>query len=731
MDQNDDAKGPELQKSAFIKDQTALEKLKIRLEYMLKRTTAEAVLDFQGFNHSDQIFFKDLVLDEDILPEANFKLKKYKKQLELGGLWDKDLEAQEKPEEKVKKERRIEGAVLIKKGEKIEIHHMTGKIFSAIAALKSIGGYAKKIDGEWVWYVLERRLLSQKERFSRLGLNLDQITESEEPVEEDEELFFDAPHLNGLKIEVRKDLFFCSFPFHRDLIQAFKSVGSFKYIKKTHERSIQRTAAGAERLKKIIHTAKDLNLSVEGEEALREIDRLLEEKKELLNKKAELLKNEELEVKGLEKLKIKPYPYQQAGILFLNYAQGNAILGDEMGLGKTLQALSWCALNDKKALVVCPKSFVYGWKAEVEKFSKKTTQVLSPKSEAFEQADFTILNYDILSKFDFKKLKFDCLIIDESHMIKNTSTKRYKEIKKIAKLAKHKILLSGTPITNRPVEFFSQLGLVAPGLTGDYFSFTKKFCGGYDNGFGWDASGATNLNELVELIAPVYLRRNKADVLKELPEKIRQEILIQGLKIKPDPAAENALTEINRIKMELALLKVPATIEFIKNILEQGEKVVVFSDYVEPTKQIFEAFKDKAILYHRDLDPEERKELQDRFQNDPSIKVFVATMRLASVALTLTAASHCVQNDMPFEPGTLLQSEDRLHRMGQKKTVNIYRMVAENTLDDQITKLLTKKAEVLRAVLDNRADQYSMDEKKSAEESILTDLRKLFKVKEV
>lgn len=709
-------------------EQKKLEKLKERVSFMLSRTTQSAVLDFLGFNHSDQIFFSDLVLSEDILDEANFKLKKYRKQLESAGLWDVDLEKQEKPAEKAKKERRIEGAVLIKKGETIEIHHMTGKIFSAIHALKSIGGYAKKIDGEWVWFVMERRLLSQKERFLRLGLNLNEINVREEE-ETEEELFFDNPNVTGLKIEIQKDQFVCAFPFNKDLIQAFKSIGAFKYNKKTHSRSILKTASSAEKLKKIIQTAKDLNLNVEGEEALKEIDSLLTERENLLQKKAELFDEKEYEIKGLEILKVKPYPYQQAGILFLDYARGNAIIGDEMGLGKTLQALSWCAIHNKKALVICPKSFVYGWKAEIEKFSSKTTQILSKKVEGFNGSDFTIINYDILQKYDFKNLKFDVLIVDESHMIKNQTTKRYKEVKKISKFAKHRILLSGTPITNRPVEFYSQLGLIAPGLTGDYYSFTKKFCAGHDNGFGWDASGATNLEDLVKLVSPVYLRRNKADVLKELPEKIRQEILVQGIDVKEHEveSEENALVELNRIKIELAKAKVPATIEFVKNIVDQGEKVVVFSDYVEPVKEIYEAFKDKAILYHRDLTPEERQKAQETFQNDPKVKVFVATMKIASVALTLTAASHCVQNDMPFDCASLLQSEARLHRLGSKKTVNIYRMVAEGTLDDKISELLTKKAEVLRTVLEGKA--LTKEEKENAEGSILTDLKKTFKLK--
>ena len=233
-----------------------------------------------------------------------------------------------------------------------------------------------------------------------------------------------------------------------------------------------------------------------------------------------------------------------------------------------------------------------------------------------------------------------------------------------------------------------------------------------------------NLDELRALIAPIYLRRNKETVLPELPPKLRQEIRLSDVKINEKRGgSDNPLAQITRMKIALANAKVESTIEFVKGMVEQGEKVIVFSDYVEPVEKIAAAFGENALMYVSELDAQERTAMVQAFQNDPTKLVFVATTKIASVALTLTAASHVVFNDLPWTPGSMLQAEDRAHRIGQKNTLNIYRMVASGSLDIYITELLTSKAIILKQVLDaglNAAD-YDLDEK-----SILTDIVRHF-----
>lgn len=205
---------------------------------------------------------------------------------------------------------------------------------------------------------------------------------------------------------------------------------------------------------------------------------------------------------------------------------------------------------------------------------------------------------------------------------------------------------------------------------------------------------------------------------------------MQGINVNDpdDRSYEAMLSWITKAKINLAKEKVHATIEFAKNMVAQGDKVIIFSDYIDPVVEIAKAFGDEAICYLAELNAEERSEAQRQFQEDPSKKVFVATSKIASVALTLTEASKVIFNDMPYSPGTLLQAEDRAHRNGQRNSVNIYRMVARGTLDDQVTAILTRKAEILKTVLEGRGKDLTNEEKDEAQKSILTDIIDYFRV---
>jgi len=675
--------------------------------------------DFVGFNQPDYMFFRDLMLTPEMIAEAAWRLRKYEGQLTAVNLWGDDLATAKKPEVKAVKDRRTFESQAKQVGSNVEFT-FKGAITKTVALIKSIGGRGNFLDGKWIWTANVNRVLDAQAELEMLGFDLSQLTR----VTETEIKAHAVANAILLVISRHENSIVVNSPYNAALVNFYRQVAGFKYNSLDHSRKIEIDLSTATKLRSLIEVARKEQMEVIGEKHVADVER--DAKTAEAHKQAlEALKmNFEVTFPNAELLNVTPYGYQAAGIAFLNAANGRAIIGDEMGLGKTLQALAWVVTNHKRAIVICPKSFVYGWANEVKKFAKdSSTQVLGTKPVEFTGAQFTIVNYESCGKHDFSKLNYDTVIIDESHLVKNAKTARYKNIALITKDVKHVILLSGTAIVNKPVEFFTQLNLVKPGVTGTYGSFTYKYCAGHRHEYGWDANGASNLDELRKLIAPIYLRRNKETVLPELPPKIRQEIRLSDVKINEKRGgSNNPLAEITRMKIALANAKVESTIEFVKAMVEQGEKVIVFSDYVEPVEKIAAAFGESALMYVAELDAEERIAMQETFQNDPTKLVFAATTKIASVALTLTAASHIVFNDLPWTPGSMLQAEDRAHRIGQKLTLNIYRMVASGSLDIYITELLTSKAIILKQVLDNGGIDTD------TEKSILTDIVRHFKM---
>jgi SWI/SNF-related matrix-associated actin-dependent regulator 1 of chromatin subfamily A len=619
---------------------------------------------------------------------------------------------------------------------KLAISDIKGPYWDMVQTLRALGGRAQKMPEGWVWHIDTERFKANVAKFEALGVKPEHMgaTAGEESLELPTKAIVAGP-LTDITITRNRNRIHFHFNYSEDLNALFRSAPDFTYNAKEKSRAVTLSGETAPGVQKVVAELKSRGHSINGLECLHDLEKKV---KQGFASQEEMEKNREaldrlktdfsVEVKGLDLLKVEPFGYQKAGIAFLNLSEGRAIIGDEMGLGKTLQALAWVVINKKQAIVVCPKSFIYGWAEEIKKFSSATVQVLSSKKSPLENAQFTIVNYEAVTKYEFKN--YDTVIVDESHLIKNKKTQRFKEVKKLASEADHVICLSGTAIVNRPAEFYTQLNLVRAGITGSWDAYTQKYCAAFHDGYGMNVSGASNLDKLVRLVAPIYLRRNKKDVLHDLPAKIRQEIVVQGIQL-PDPddlSDFGILAYLNLMKLEIAKAKTEATIEFAKNMLEQGGKVVIFSDYIEPVKRIGEAFGEEAICYLAQLTPEERAAAQKQFQTDPKKRVFVATSKIASVALTLTASSKVIFNDLPWSPGVLLQAEDRCHRVGAKDTVNVYRMVARGTLDDNVTGLLTKKAEILKAVLEGSGFQPEAQNEGSEEKSILTDLVAIFKV---
>jgi SWI/SNF-related matrix-associated actin-dependent regulator of chromatin subfamily A-like protein 1 len=458
---------------------------------------------------------------------------------------------------------------------------------------------------------------------------------------------------------------------------------------------------------------------------------------------------------------VKLYPHQIVAAMFMNVTR-NTLISHEMGLGKTLSAILYCEMNNfKRVVIITPNSLKFNFLNEVEKFTKSTAHIIKWRKNTcgLEDAKYIIVNYDFFnpsSKDNFltkwKKLKIsdiDCVICDECQKLKNTKANTYKNFKRIfghkdifrdGKISK--IFLSGTPAPNRAFELYTVLNQISPTDFATKKYFYEYYCGMiYDYYGGWGYitdTAAQKLEELYHKIAPYTHRKRKFEVLKDLPDKIYQKVVLEMDekeyavydKIEEGVANEfvehpthNPLTIMLRLRQYTASLKVKHVLELIDNILETGEKVVVVDMFKDSLHQIKEVLGDIVGLHTGDQTVEERAEIVKMFQDPQSVmKVFDGSVQTCSYGLTLTAASILFILTQPFSVGDYDQVSDRLHRIGQKNVVNIYPVVFRDTIDEYVFDAVEGKRKEIVKVIDNE------DYKSNISESVLSDV--ITKIKE-
>lgn len=429
-------------------------------------------------------------------------------------------------------------------------------------------------------------------------------------------------------------------------------------------------------------------------------------------------------------LKKKLKPFQEVGVGFLEKTQGRAIIADEMGLGKTLQAIAYLELHPelRPAIVVCPASVKYVWQQEFAEATKdQKTIVLSGKSGGPLLGDnnIIIINYDIVEARleQLRAMSPKVVILDESHYIKDPSAKRTKAIRELCSNAPHIICLSGTPITNRPIEFFSTLNLIDPYLFPNRFKFALRYCNAQKNRWGWDMSGASNLEELNRILAKsIMIRRRKQDVLAELPSKTRVSVPLEidnkkeyqkieenvvswiweneGLEAAAKATKAEYLVQIEKLKQASARGKLKSAIRWIADFLDTGEKLILFCTHSEILDKIKKEFQEVSVRLDGSTPQEHRPFLVEMFQKDEGCKLFIGNIKAAGVGLTLTAASNVAFLEFDWVPGVHLQAEDRAHRIGQKENVSVYYLIGKETIDERLVSTLRRKSEVLGQILD-------------------------------
>ena len=425
------------------------------------------------------------------------------------------------------------------------------------------------------------------------------------------------------------------------------------------------------------------------------------------------------------------------------------ILADDMGLGKTTSTIiAALETGAKKILIVCPATLKINWKREIENYTDRSIFIAESKSFSTEH-DFVIINYDIIKNFhstkdkknsDMLNANFDLVIVDEAHYIKNAQAKRTKLINDIVKDIDRLWLLTGTPMTSRPIDYYNLLSLVDSPVAKNWMAYVIRYCNGFQFNAGprkvWNVMGATNLEELRDRTSGTILRRLKEDVL-DLPDKIITPVYLR-LKSREyeeimgeyyewydkNPEESKSLTvqfsKLTKVRQVIANEKISQTIEIAENILEQDKKVVIFCNFTDSLNRIVEHFGKSAVKIDGSMSKENRQHSVDEFQNNPKVKVLVGNIKAAGVGITLTSGEAVIMNDLSFLPSDHAQAEDRCYRYGQKNNVLVYYPIFENTVEGVIYDIINAKKQVIATVMGD--NQNSAD---TAEEILqkINDLR--------
>lgn len=414
------------------------------------------------------------------------------------------------------------------------------------------------------------------------------------------------------------------------------------------------------------------------------------------------------------------------------------ILADDMGLGKTTSTVIASLESDvEKVLIICPASLKINWQREIENYTDKEISIIEGKK--WEPADYTIINYDILKNFhdpkhpeksDILNYGFDLVVMDEAHYIQNVKANRTKIANSIVKKVGRVWLLTGTPMTSRPMNYYNLLDLVDSPVADNWMAYAIRYCAGYQFSVGakkvWNVTGSSNLEELRDRIKPQVLRRLKEDIL-DLPEKIITPVYLR-LKSKEyeklmgeyydwynSSEESTSLTiqfsKLMMVRQVIAESKIKDTIELAQNIIDQGKKVIIFTNFTNTLNQIADHFGKSVVKLDGKMSKPQRQHSVDEFQNNEKINVFVGNLKAAGVGITLTAAEAVIMNDLSFVPSDHSQAEDRAYRYGQKFSVSVYYPIFENTIEGVIYDILSKKKNIFETVMgDNEGKGDVMEE---------------------
>lgn len=505
------------------------------------------------------------------------------------------------------------------------------------------------------------------------------------------------------------------------------------------------------------------------------------------------------------------YPYQEEAVKFLT-SRKKAILASEMGSGKSMAAIV-AALEDKyeKILIICPASVKMTWQKELS-LLVPNDDITIVEGSKWKENKFTIINYDILKNFyevptetikkkelnldtsgnvvnvfkektivsrkkdiisdamensQLYQSKFDLVIIDEAHRLSNTTSGIFKIVSDLLHRSNPKGIyaITGTPITNRPINFFNILKIIGAPLANDWKYYVERYCDGksfynkkerdaYSAIFCrkknkkswydltqkekeeldkildknckkiWKTDGSSHLDELQEIVKPYYLRRLKSDFGKivkktvkvlnyKLTKKEKEEydsvweeyLSAQENSDKKDIEKYKSITEGIMLRQWLANSMTNKTIKLAEKCIKLGHKVVIFCSFDDELNTIKEHFKDICVIHNGKLTMKKKDNAVEEFQNNPNIKVFIGNIQSAGVGLTLVSARVAIFNSFSWVSGDNLQAEDRIHRLNQKNDVTIYYQVFENTFYKEMLEKVRGKQEIIDNIIVSENDK--------------------------
>eukprot|EP01147_Barroeca_monosierra_P009179 gene9179-1470_t len=437
----------------------------------------------------------------------------------------------------------------------------------------------------------------------------------------------------------------------------------------------------------------------------------------------------------------KLLPYQLSGVLCAIKRGGRVLWCDEMGLGKTVQALVTCMYykHEWPLLIVCPSSLKLTWAMELEHWlglGDDVVQIVHNGKEKLTHA-VCILSYDLarVQKEELRQRKFRIIIADEAHYMKSRQSLRSKILVPLIHKAHRALLLTGTPALSKPIELFQPLHALRRDLFTVEVAFGQRYCNSHMTAFGWCHDGSSNSEELYTLLHhTVMIRREKTDVLQSLPPKTRQKVLVDcstsqrrdisrlmkknnvSLQLSNDSGGSldsDRHAVVLRLFQMTGMAKLDASTAYILDQVEKKAKLLVFAHHQDVMNGIMMALCKKGIPHIRidGTTPSSiRQELVSRYQNDDNCRVAVLSITAAGTGLTLHAATMVVFLELYWNPGQLLQAEDRAHRVGQQCTVDVKYIICKNTLDEKIWAKVEKKMAVVGEAISGAVSTMDADQ---------------------
>jgi SNF2 family DNA or RNA helicase len=436
--------------------------------------------------------------------------------------------------------------------------------------------------------------------------------------------------------------------------------------------------------------------------------------------------------------------YQKHGFAWLKFLDESGfggILADDMGLGKTLQVIALLAdqISEPTSLVVVPRSLLFNWAAELDKFCPDLTYVIhhgpgrSKNMESLTANNLIITTYHTATNDVqlFKDFRFNYIILDESQAIKNPGSKRYKAMRLLQ--SRNKLAMTGTPIENNTLDLYAQLSFTSPGLLGGLTSFKNNFS------IPIDSKGDTEAADLLrKLIHPFILRRTKEQVAKDLPEKTEtiiycemetaQRKLYENLKTKIREDLEEAIEQkgVSQSKFQILdgllrlrqmcnspllinpafsgananSVKINTLMDNLREALSQKHRALVFSQFVSLLKVLRDELDKRGIKYaYLDGSTTKRQAEVDKFMNDNEISIFLISIKAGNTGMNLTKADYVYIIDPWWNPAVEAQAIDRTHRIGQENHIFAYKLICKNSIEEKILKLQAKKKKLAADII--------------------------------